>query len=102
MCIGITDAEYQAGLRARAEHAERAEAALAGYDLLVTPVLSRSIPLVDDDELAVRAALTLYTFPFNALGWPALAIGGTQVVGRAGADGLVLAAGLGLEATLKP
>jgi aspartyl-tRNA(Asn)/glutamyl-tRNA(Gln) amidotransferase subunit A len=59
------------------------------------------IPPADVDELAVRGAMTLYTFPFNALGWPALALGNLQVVGRAGADALVLAAGLELEAALK-
>jgi Asp-tRNA(Asn)/Glu-tRNA(Gln) amidotransferase A subunit family amidase len=98
MCIGIGDAEYEAGLRARAEHRERAEAALDGFDLLVTPVLSCPIPPVDCDELEVRGAMTLYTFPFNALGWPALAVGNVQLVGRPGEDALVLAAGLALKA----
>ena len=97
-CIATTDAEYEAGLRARAEHAERAQAALEGFDLLVTPVLSCPVPPADCDELEVRAAMPLYTFPFNALGWPALAVRGTQIVGRSGADGLVLAAGLAFEA----
>jgi aspartyl-tRNA(Asn)/glutamyl-tRNA(Gln) amidotransferase subunit A len=88
-------------VRARAAHAERAAAALEGFDLLLCPVLSVPIPPADVDELAVRGAMTLYTFPFNALGWPALALGNLQVVGRAGADALVLAAGLELEAALK-
>ena len=101
MCIALTDAEYEAGLHARAEHRERAEAALDGFDVLVTPVLSCPVPPADCDELAVRAAMTLYTFPFNALGWPALAIGGVQVAGRAGDDALVLAAGLAVERALK-
>jgi Asp-tRNA(Asn)/Glu-tRNA(Gln) amidotransferase A subunit family amidase len=101
MCIAVTDAEYEAGLRARAELRERAEAALDGYDVLVTPVLACPVPAVDCDELAVRAGMTLYTFPFNALGWPALAVGAVQVVGRPGADALVLAAGLGIESALK-
>ena len=101
MCIAVGDAEYEAGLRARVEHRERAEAALAGFDVLVTPVLSCPVPPADCDELAVRAAMTLYTFPFNALGWPALAVGNVQVVGRAGDDALVLAAGLAVEQALK-
>jgi aspartyl-tRNA(Asn)/glutamyl-tRNA(Gln) amidotransferase subunit A len=100
-CIAATDSEYAAGLQARVEHRERAEAAFAGFDLLVTPVLSCPVPPADVDEIAVRAAMTLFTFPFNVLGWPALAVGGTQIVGRPGDDGLVLAAGLALERALK-
>jgi Asp-tRNA(Asn)/Glu-tRNA(Gln) amidotransferase A subunit family amidase len=101
-CLAVPDGEYEAALRARASHAERAAEALAGFDLLLCPVLSVPVPPVDVDEVAIRAGLTLYTFPFNALGWPALAIGSLQVVGRAGEDALVLAAGLELEAALKP
>ncbi len=97
-CIAVTDAEHEAGVRARGEHRERAEEALEGFDLLVTPVLSCPVPPVDCVEVEVRAAMTLYTFPFNALGWPALAVGGVQIVGRPGADALVLAAGLAFEA----
>jgi Asp-tRNA(Asn)/Glu-tRNA(Gln) amidotransferase A subunit family amidase len=97
-CLAVTDDEHEAALRARSEHAERAQEALEGYDLLVTPTLSCPVPPADVDELEVRGALTLYTFPFNALGWPALAIGGVQIVGRAGTDALVLGAGLALEA----
>jgi Asp-tRNA(Asn)/Glu-tRNA(Gln) amidotransferase A subunit family amidase len=48
----------------------------------------------------VRAAMTRFTFPFNSLGWPALAVGSVQIVGRAGADALVLQAGLALEGEL--
>ncbi len=99
-CIAVTDAEYEAGVRARAEHAEHAADVLEGFDLLVTPTLSCPVPPADVVEVDVRAAMTLYTFPFNALGWPALAIGGVQLVGRAGDDALVLAAGVALEREL--
>ncbi|HVW88496.1 MAG TPA: amidase, partial [Gaiellaceae bacterium] len=100
-CIALSDGEYEAAVRARAEHREQAEEALAGHDLLVTPVLSCPVPPADAVELEVRAAMTLYTFPFNALGWPALAIGNVQLVGRPGADALVLGAGLALERVFK-
>jgi Asp-tRNA(Asn)/Glu-tRNA(Gln) amidotransferase A subunit family amidase len=100
-CLAVSDAEYEAALAARRRLAERALEAIDGFDLLVAPVLSCPIPPADAIEVDVRAAMTLYTFPFNALGWPALAIGSFQVVGRPGADGLVLAAGLRLEAALK-
>jgi aspartyl-tRNA(Asn)/glutamyl-tRNA(Gln) amidotransferase subunit A len=100
-CLALGDAEYDAAVRARAEHREQALEALEGFDLLVTPTLSCPVPPADVVETEIRGPMTLYTFPFNALGWPALAIGGTQVVGRPGNDALVLAAGLQLEQTLK-
>ncbi len=100
-CIAVSDEEHAAALRARAEHAERAFAALEGHDLLVTPTLSVPPPPADVVEVEIRGALTLFTFPFNALGWPALALpvgsSSIQVVGRPGDDALVLAAGLALE-----
>jgi Asp-tRNA(Asn)/Glu-tRNA(Gln) amidotransferase A subunit family amidase len=104
-CIALSDAEYEAARAARAEHAERSLEALDGHDLLLTPTLSCPVPPVDVVEIEIRAAMTLYTFPFDALGWPALALpwgtGSLQVVGRPGADGLVLGAGLALERALK-
>ena len=100
-CIAVADGEYAAAVRARAEHAERAFAALDGHDLLIAPTLSIAPPPADAVELDVRGALTLFTFPFNALGWPALALpagsSSIQVIGRPGDDALVLAAGLALE-----
>jgi aspartyl-tRNA(Asn)/glutamyl-tRNA(Gln) amidotransferase subunit A len=96
-CIGVTDEEYAAAVRARAELRERAEEAFDGFDVLVTPVLSCPVPPADCEEIEVRAAMTLFTFPFNALGWPALAVGNVQVVGRPGADVLVLGVGRWFE-----
>ena len=100
-CIAITDAEYETARQARSDHRERAEEAFGDHDVLVTPVLSCPIPPLDCVEIEVRAAMTRFTFPFNALGWPALAVGAVQVVGRPGMDGLVLAAGLAVESALK-
>ncbi len=106
-CIAIGDGEYEAAVRARAELSERALAALAGHDLLLAPTLSVAPPPAGVVELDIRAGLTLFTFPFNALGWPVLALptgaatpagaGSIQVIGRPGDDALVLAAGLALE-----
>jgi aspartyl-tRNA(Asn)/glutamyl-tRNA(Gln) amidotransferase subunit A len=110
-CIALDDAEYEAARRARAEHAERALSALEGYDLLITPTLGFVAPPANVVEPEIRATLTIFTFPFNALGWPALAVpagpaenglpASIQVVGRPGEDALVLAAGLAIEAALK-
>jgi aspartyl-tRNA(Asn)/glutamyl-tRNA(Gln) amidotransferase subunit A len=110
-CLAVGDAEYEAACRARGELVERALAAIDGFDLLLTPTLAFVPPPADVVEPEVRAALTLFTYPFNALGWPALALpagpaeyglpASIQVVGRPGADALVLAAGLAIEAALR-
>jgi Asp-tRNA(Asn)/Glu-tRNA(Gln) amidotransferase A subunit family amidase len=110
-CIALDDAEYEAARQARADHAERALSALEGYDLLITPTLGFVAPSTDVVEQEIRGAFTRFTFPFNALGWPALALpagpaenglpASIQVAGRPGEDALVLAAGLAIEAALK-
>jgi Asp-tRNA(Asn)/Glu-tRNA(Gln) amidotransferase A subunit family amidase len=100
-CLTVTEDEAAAGRRRRDEYRERAESALAGFDLLVTPTLSIEPPPADVDELSVREAMIRFTIPFNSLGWPALSIPlgerSVQIVGRPCDDGLVLAAGLSLE-----
>jgi Asp-tRNA(Asn)/Glu-tRNA(Gln) amidotransferase A subunit family amidase len=100
-CLAVSDAEGAAARQRRDDFRERAEAALEGFDLLVTPTLSIEPPPVDVDELTVREALIRFTFPFNCLGWPALSLpmgtASVQIVGRPGDDSLVLGAGLSLE-----
>ncbi|HEV3478885.1 MAG TPA: amidase [Gaiellaceae bacterium] len=100
-CLAVTDTEHEAARRCREEYRERAEEALAGVDLLLVPTLAFEPPAADVDELSVREAMIRFTFPFNCLGWPALSVpaGGAsvQLVGRPGADALVLAAGASLE-----
>jgi aspartyl-tRNA(Asn)/glutamyl-tRNA(Gln) amidotransferase subunit A len=109
-CMRVTDAEADAAARRRAELRERAEELMGDVDLLLTPTLAFVAPPYDVDELAERAAFVRLTFPFNALGWPALSIpcgpaeaglpASIQIAGRVGDDGLVLAAGEALEAAL--
>ena len=75
-------------------------------DGLLTPTLPIVAPLLGaggTGDLAVRESLIRFTYPFSALGWPALAVpcgvaedglpASLQIAGRAGADALVLAAG---------
>jgi Asp-tRNA(Asn)/Glu-tRNA(Gln) amidotransferase A subunit family amidase len=111
-CLAVSDSELDAGTEARAALREAALAALAGLDLLITPTLPSVAPPADVDEIAAREGLVRFTYPFNALGWPVLALpcgaadqglpASLQIVGRPGADAVVLAAGLALEAALKP
>jgi aspartyl-tRNA(Asn)/glutamyl-tRNA(Gln) amidotransferase subunit A len=103
-CLAVSDSEYEAATRNREEYRERCEAAMEGFDLLLVPTLASVAPPLPEDERSVREAMIRFTLPFNALGWPALALpagpaedglpSSVQIVGRAGDDGLVLATGL--------
>jgi len=111
-CLELTDGEYEAGLRARSELSERAEEALDGLDLIVTPTLSFVAPKLPADDLELRADTIRLTIPFNALGWPALALpcgpaedalpASLQIAGRPGSDALILAAGKLVESASSP
>ncbi len=106
-CLAVRDSEVERGERLRAEYREQVETALAGLDLVLTPALPIVPPAlgrgIGPGDIDVREALIRFTYPFSALGWPALALPcGTaenglpvslQIAGRAGADALVLAAG---------
>jgi aspartyl-tRNA(Asn)/glutamyl-tRNA(Gln) amidotransferase subunit A len=108
LCLKVSDREYDGALRAREEYRERCEAAWGELDLLVTPTLGFVAPPLPADDLEHREAVIRYTFPFNALGWPVLALpcgpaedglpASLQLVGRD--DASALAAGELLEASL--
>jgi len=110
-CLAVTDSEYEAGLKARAEYRGRMEEVFGDVDVVVTPTLPFVPPRTGLDERELRGELTSLTWPFNVLGAPALAIpcgraedglpASIQLVGRPGADSLVLAAGGLLERVLK-
>jgi aspartyl-tRNA(Asn)/glutamyl-tRNA(Gln) amidotransferase subunit A len=109
-CLEVTDTEATEAVNRRNGYREEADAALGELDLLLTPTLAFVAPPLPDDEREIREALIQFTFPFNALGWPALALpagpaedglpASVQLVGRPGADALVLAVGEELEASL--
>ena len=109
-CLAVTDAEAAHAAERRENYREAMAAACQPFDLVLAPTLAFVAPSADVDELAVRERFTRFTFPFNILGWPALALpcgaaedglpASIQLIGRAGADALVLAAGLALEAAL--
>ena len=114
-CFAVRDPEVERGTRLRAEYAEQMEEALDGVDLVVTPTLPVVAPRLGaggTGDLAVREALIRFTFPFSALGWPALALpcgpaeddlpASVQIAGRPGADSLILAVARLLEAELSP
>jgi aspartyl-tRNA(Asn)/glutamyl-tRNA(Gln) amidotransferase subunit A len=110
LCLTVTDAEAREAEQRRDHYREAAETALAGLDLLLVPTLAFVPPPIPEDEREVREKILQFTFPFNALGWPALALpagpaedglpASLQLVGKPGEDALVLAAGELLEASL--
>jgi Asp-tRNA(Asn)/Glu-tRNA(Gln) amidotransferase A subunit family amidase len=102
-CLMVTDAEAAAAERQRAEYRERFAEAVDGLDLLVTPTVPFVAPPADVDELEIRAGGTSLTYPFSALGWPALSLpcgaaedglpASVQLAAPNGGDARVLAAG---------
>jgi len=109
-CMAVTDGEVEAARRAREAYRAAAESALGDADLLLTPTLAMVAPPSGVDELTIRERMIQFTIPFNALGWPALALpcgpaedglpASVQLVGRPGDDALVLAVGEALEIAL--
>jgi aspartyl-tRNA(Asn)/glutamyl-tRNA(Gln) amidotransferase subunit A len=106
-CLAVTDAEAERASREREEYRERVLEAIADVDLLVTPTVAFVPPPADAPELEFRVRGVSLTYPWNLLGWPALALpcgaaedglpASVQLIGRAGADALVLGAGVSLE-----
>ncbi|MBD0291726.1 MAG: hypothetical protein ICV74_10765, partial [Thermoleophilia bacterium] len=109
-CLRVSDEEVETARHAREAHRVEAEEALGDLDLLVAPTLAFVAPPADVVEAEIREAVIRLTYPFSALGWPALAVpcglaehglpASVSLVGRKGEDELVLAAGLALSATL--
>ncbi len=110
-CIAVTDGEAAAATSARDAYRERMSAAFEQFDVVLTPTLAVVAPPADIDEIAAREVLIRFTFPFNALGWPALALpcgpaedglpASVQLVGKPGTDPLVLGIAEALERALK-
>jgi Asp-tRNA(Asn)/Glu-tRNA(Gln) amidotransferase A subunit family amidase len=109
-CLRVTDAEYEAGLRTRERYRARFAELTRGIDVLLTPTEPMVAPPVGVGDLALRDRLTQFTYPFDAIGAPALAIpcglaeeglpASVQIAGHAGADALVLGVGALLERAL--
>jgi aspartyl-tRNA(Asn)/glutamyl-tRNA(Gln) amidotransferase subunit A len=102
-CLEVTDAEVTTAQRLRARYREQCAEALAGYDLLVTPSTAFVAPPDTVDEREIRRGGIRFTYPFDCLGWPALALpcgaaedglpASVQLAAPERADARVLAAG---------
>ncbi len=101
--IRLSDADVAAAVRARELYRERLAELMSNVDLVLTPTLSMVAPPVGEDDLALREELLKFTYPWNVIGAPALAMpcgpaeqglpASIQLVGRPGEDQLVLAVG---------
>jgi Asp-tRNA(Asn)/Glu-tRNA(Gln) amidotransferase A subunit family amidase len=108
--IAVTDAQFEGALRLREEYRERAAEAFDGLDLLLTPTLALVAPPASKADVEIRDAVLRFTYPFNVLGWPALALpcgaaelglpASVQLAAPNGQDALVLGAGALLEQAL--
>ena len=108
--FAVSEEEVVASGAERETYRERALEALDGFDVLLTPTMPMVAPPVGVGDLALRDRMISLTRPANGLGWPALALpcgpaedglpASIQIMGRPGADGLVLAVGETLEAAL--
>jgi aspartyl-tRNA(Asn)/glutamyl-tRNA(Gln) amidotransferase subunit A len=107
----VTDAELELGVRTRELYREQLAELMAGVDLVLTPTLAMVAPPAALGEPPVRERLLQFTYPWNAIGAPALALpcgpaedglpASVQLIGRPGDDRAVLAAGKQLEHALR-
>ncbi len=110
-CLEVTDAEYERALREREEFREQAAEAVASVDLMLTPTVLLVAPPTGTVGPELRTRILSFTFPFDALGWPALALpcgpaedglpASVQLAAPPGKDAQVIAAGRLLESALK-
>jgi len=109
-CLALPEAEYERSAQARERYRGQMLEAAREVDLVLTPTLVCVAPPAPTDEIAIRDRLTFLTLPFNATGWPALALpcgpaedglpASAQLAAPPGEDALVLAAGRALEQAL--
>jgi Asp-tRNA(Asn)/Glu-tRNA(Gln) amidotransferase A subunit family amidase len=109
-CLEVTEADYERAAAARERYREQLVEAASGVDLVITPALVCVAPVGPADELALRDKLTCLTLPFNATGWPALALpcgsaedrlpASVQLAAPPGEDARVLAVAAALERAL--
>ena len=108
--LTVTDEAVTAATVARERLREQVAEAMEGLDLLVTPTLAMVAPPTGIGDLALRERMIQFTYPWNATGAPAIALpcgaaedglpASVQLIGRPGADALVLAAARSLERAL--
>src|SRR3954454_1283461 len=102
-CLEVSEVEAEAATRLRELYREQCAELIEPFDLLLTPTMAFVAPPDDVDEREIRRRGIQFTYPFDSLGWPALALpcgvaedglpASVQLVGPRDADAHVLAAG---------
>lgn len=110
LAMAVTDAQAEEAGRARERFRGQIAALTAAVDLVITPTVAMVAPPAALGEQPIRDRMLQFTYPWNAVGAPALALpcgaaedglpASVQIVGRPGDDALVLAAGRELERAL--
>ncbi|MEA2382875.1 MAG: aspartyl-tRNA(Asn)/glutamyl-tRNA(Gln) amidotransferase subunit [Solirubrobacteraceae bacterium] len=108
--LRLTDDEVAAARERWMRYRERMAELTAGVDLVLTPTIPMVAPPTGIGDLKLRGRMIELTFPWSALGAPAIALpcgaaedglpASVQIAGRPGDDALVLAAGRLLERAL--
>jgi Asp-tRNA(Asn)/Glu-tRNA(Gln) amidotransferase A subunit family amidase len=110
-CSGVTEGEAQEAAERREAYRVRCAEILDGFDLLLTPTQPFVAPRIEDAmDDALRERIIRFTYPFDSLGWPALALpcgpaeeglpASVQLAAPQGSDALVLGVGMALEHAL--
>jgi aspartyl-tRNA(Asn)/glutamyl-tRNA(Gln) amidotransferase subunit A len=102
-CLEVTEDEAAEATRLRELYREECAELIEPFDLLLTPTMAFVAPPDDVDEREIRRRGIQFTYPFDSLGWPALALpcgaaedglpASVQLSGPQNADAHVLAAG---------
>jgi aspartyl-tRNA(Asn)/glutamyl-tRNA(Gln) amidotransferase subunit A len=109
--LAVGDERVAASVRARERYREQIAEITAQVDLVLTPTLVCVAPPTGIGDLVLSEKIIQLTFPWNAIGAPALALpcgaaehglpASVQLAGRPGDDATVLAAGRLLERALR-
>ena len=73
-CLAVTREQAQHAVAAREQYVGDFLRAAHGVDIVLAPTLECVAPLIGVGDLALRERLIRLTYPFNAVGWPALAL----------------------------
>jgi aspartyl-tRNA(Asn)/glutamyl-tRNA(Gln) amidotransferase subunit A len=106
----LPDEDVEDAARTRDLYREQLAELMTAVDLVLTPTLAMVAPEAGVPEHQLWTRVLQFTYPWNVIGAPALAMpcgpaehglpASVQLVGRPGEDGLVLAAGRLLELAL--